>query len=386
MSVRKKRFFYLITIFFTLLFIEFCSFVATFYFWERGVLYHPLYVEPAEYEEYLNTRDEVLGWPSPSLFCASSNCWFDTSGSRHIPAFPDPAKYPSCVSLYGDSFTYGMPATNEDAWGNILSQSLNCRVSNYGVGGYGTDQAYLRFRKNRNDNSKVVILGYASENILRNVNQYRQLLYHGGYKGEFALKPRFIINNKGKLELIPLPKLNYEEFLKMVNSPEKYFKYEYFLPDGDSGILKVKFPCTLTLVRAAIKNFHIRAKIKGIPWYKDFYEIGHPSNALLVTYNIIHEFYLEAQRLHKRPLVLIIPTGLDFAYYNKNKKWPYENLLELLEKNKIEFLDAGPKIIEHIKNIGELFCARNAHFNAEEQKVLAEIVYEHLTKNGFIER
>ena len=33
----------------------------------------------------------------------------------------------------------------QDGWIERLSHKLGCRVANYGVDGYGTDQAYVRF-------------------------------------------------------------------------------------------------------------------------------------------------------------------------------------------------------------------------------------------------
>ncbi len=77
---------------------------------------------------------------------------------------------------------------------------LGCRVSNFGVEGYGTDHSYLRFKYNDRDRAKIVILGHLSENIIRNVNQLKGLLYHS--RG-VDLHPRFIIGQDGSLEFIP---------------------------------------------------------------------------------------------------------------------------------------------------------------------------------------
>jgi len=65
--------------------------------------------------------------------------------------------------LYGDSFTEGSGVDPEHAWSNVLSQLLHCRVANFGVSGYGTDQAYMRFLNNQRDPARVVVLGFLSE-------------------------------------------------------------------------------------------------------------------------------------------------------------------------------------------------------------------------------
>ncbi len=379
MSSPKKFFFSLIVLFFVFFFIEFFAYIAMCCLEQRGIVYYPYYINETEYTEYLNKKDEILGWPLRGQSSAFYGGNYDKSGSRFIPAFPDPDKAAACVSLYGDSYTYGAMVEDSQSWGNILSVSLDCRVSNYGLVAYGTDQAYLRFHNNINDKSQVVILGYFSENILRNINQYRPLLYCNAQQEKFALKPRFIINNQGQLELVPLPNLSFQDFLQMLNSPKKYLKYDYFVPGGNAGVYKREFPHIISLTKVLLRNFHIRAKVRGIPWYMEFYELNHPSGALRVTFNIMKQFYIDADKLYKKPFILIIPTVLDLEYYNTNKKWPYESLKDLLRDNKMDFIDAGPGFIEYLENRDpkELFVARY-HFNEKGEKVLAGIVYAYL--------
>src|SRR5690349_19009125 len=62
---------------------------------------------------HLARRDPVLGWLPPKERWKGD---LDASGSRVVPAFPDPAS-PACASLYGDSFTWGEEVEPEDAWG-----------------------------------------------------------------------------------------------------------------------------------------------------------------------------------------------------------------------------------------------------------------------------
>lgn len=366
--------------------IELAAYMALCCLEAKGIIYHSSRnLSEIEYNEYLNERDQILGW-SPfgnrNIFYSGN---YDLSGSRIIPAFPDPDKNPACVSLYGDSYTYGAMVDNKDAWGNILSVLLNCRVANYGVIAYGTDQSYLLFRKNTKDLSQVVILGYLTENILRNVNQYRPLLYCNAAKEKFALKPRFIINNGGQPELVPLLKINYRNFLQLLEFPEKYLKYEYFIPGGNAGIYKKSFPYSISLIKVLLRNFHIQAKFRGVPWYAEFYDIKHPSHALGVTFNIMKQFYIDADKSHRKAIILIIPTVLDLEYYQKNRKWPYESLKYMLSNKKIEFIDAGPGFMEYLGNRTPytLFAERH-HFNSEGESVLAGIVYAYFKNNGII--
>ena len=161
------------------------------------------------------------------------------------PAFPEPGA--ACVSLYGDSFTFGVGVGNEDAFGNVLSRLLGCRVANYGTPGYGTDQATLRFERNEADEAPVVILAHLTENIARNVNQARQLLHP---KSRYGLKPRFVLRTEGGLELVPLADMTPERFDDLIAHPNQYLRHEYFLPGGDSGVAVLRFPFSLSVLRS----------------------------------------------------------------------------------------------------------------------------------------
>lgn len=383
--MKKKLFFSLILLFIILLTIEIFSWISCAFLVNKGILYTPESVSFQEYQDYLQTRDGVLGWPSLTSLAGGRPGPYDQSGSRIIPAFPDPGAHSPCLSLYGDSFTFG-GANPQTAWANILSKLLDCRVANYGVGGYGTDQAYLRFIKNHFDRAPVVILGYSTENILRNVNQYRFLLYRGRHE-RLALKPRFIVQGDKKLKLIPILKLEYDDFKKMTENPQEMLKYEYFLPGKTSGIFRNNFPFTVSLIKALFNNFHIKSKLKGRPWYEEFYQPDHPSEAIEVTFKIFQEFYSEAKRINKRPLLFVIPTGLDLKTFRRTEYWPYQNLLIKLEKAKFEYLDAGPAIIEYLKQRDpcELFSHCSSHYNQEGERVLALIIYRYLKENEFFE-
>jgi hypothetical protein len=192
LSTGKKILFSTVVFLIVFSFAEVAAYVAGRTLIESGIFYGVDDLSGAE--DYYAKRDPVLGWPPPEHFGGEH---YDESGSRRIPAFPEPGG--ACVSIYGDSFTYGSGVSDEAAWSNQLSMLLGCRVANYGVGGYGTDQATLRFEQNVDDEAAVVILGHLSMNILRNVNSYRKLI---GVRDVFSLKPRFVLDGGGGLQLL----------------------------------------------------------------------------------------------------------------------------------------------------------------------------------------
>jgi lysophospholipase L1-like esterase len=305
----------------------------------------------------------------------------DAAGSRLIPAFPDPAGTRTCVSLYGDSFTEGAGVDSEHAWSNTLSKLLHCRVANFGVSGYGTDQAYLRFLDNLSDQAKVVILGFLSENLMRNVNQLRNLI---STSTECLLKPRFVLNEQGKLTLVPLPQVTKTEYNTLLENPGRILTQEFFLPGGPSGYQRMAFPYTWRIFRAFPLLW--RTLLRHRPIYFDFYQPGHPSQAVQVTLGIMKEFCRQARERDKQPLILIIPTHFDILEYRRSGKWVYQPLLDLLAPNNLEFVDAGPKFVNYLGDAGvaTLYSPETQnHLNEKGNWLLARIVYAHLMQQEF---
>jgi hypothetical protein len=187
---------WLLIIAFLLGFAELASYSLPRIVGQRGIasiLYFPPQVTEARYARILTIRDPILGWGWPP---SRVHDHLDSTGARFSPAYPEPGN--ECVTLYGDSFTYGVGVREEYAWGNTLAERLRCRVGNFGVGGYGTDQALLRFMHNPNDPSSVAVLGIYADNIQRNVNRVRYFLAGGD---PLLIKPRFVLGDDGALKL-----------------------------------------------------------------------------------------------------------------------------------------------------------------------------------------
>jgi hypothetical protein len=175
------------------------------------------------------------------------------------------------------------------AWPNQLALKLGCRVANYGVNGYGTDQAYLRFTSMRDDEASVAILGYFSDDIIRNVNQLRNLV---SPTADIGLKPRYVIGAAGELQLIPIESPSPDQLKEIMASPGKFLHNEYFVPDGPSGLVSESFPYISTTVRS-LWSYKIHAALRRESPYAAFYRENHPSQALEISRRILLMFAQE---------------------------------------------------------------------------------------------
>ncbi len=318
------------------------------------------------YKNYLTDRDDLLGWPAQS----------ERATPRFTPAFPQPGE--ECLSLYGDSFVFAHDVDDEYAWGNILSEKLNCRVANFGVAGYGTDQAYLRFLYQSADQAPITILGFFPENGLRNVNQYRYLLSGGEL---FSFKPRFILEDEN-LRLIPLPTITYEELPAFFQAPKQYLAYETFFPGSDYGSVPFSFPYSFHLVQAASQEQTINWLLNKPSWEK-FLHPGHPTGAFEITTSIMEAFVTECNLRNKRCLVLFFPSPSSFAWYHEQHTLAIQPLIDELNAQGIEQLALTPALSQILD--GESFCEilsipeRCAgHFNERGNYMIADIVANHL--------
>ena len=58
-------------------------------------------------------------------------------------------KFKNPIATYGDSYVFCRQVGDNETWQEFLSQKNKLFISNYGVGNYGLDQAYLKFKQNK---------------------------------------------------------------------------------------------------------------------------------------------------------------------------------------------------------------------------------------------
>jgi len=347
----------------TLLVIELLAYLVANFLASKGALYKPQSEEG--FASYVARRHPVLGWvPKP-------NAGFDNVGSRPTPAHPDTRN--PCVSLYGDSFTWSSEVGPESAWGNRLSASLKCRVHNFGVPGYGSDQAYLRFLHNKRDTAPVVVLVHLSENILRNTNRYAWLQYPGS---SFSFKPRFLVGDSGNLIYVPPMQPSRETFREIIAAPEVFLENDSFVPGKSAGVEHFRFPFTVSIART-FGHISIQSKLTGKPWYTSYYDPLHETGALTLTKLIMTNFVRDARRKSRIPVVAIMPTGLDLRYYGIHGKWPYQPLLDALTEADFSVINIGDGMMKRVATDDpcNLFDDCSGHFNELGYAMVAKVLH-----------
>jgi len=335
------------------------------------------------FQQYLAQRDPVLGWPYPKEYGAN----LDATGAQHNPMFAPDGRRAPCVSLYGDSFTEGGDASSDDGkWGNLLSGRLNCYVANFGVGGYGTDQAFLRFSGNQNDRSPVVILGIHTENVMRNLTRLRDLQNYGRW---YALKPRFVLNAQDELELVPKPTLSEAEYLRVIGAQRPLLKLpdEHFQPGGSAGVVALSFPYSVSVIRNMLKFEGFRSRLADRPDWMAYLQPGHPSNGLGISAAIAQQFVTLSKAQNRTPLLVILPHPMDFEYFEEKAVWPHHHLRQAYATRNLPFEDFGPYLLAHAKATGResrKFFGPTMHYNDAGNALVARFVHERLVARSMI--
>jgi hypothetical protein len=161
----------------------------------------------------LFTDDASLGWkPRPG---AHNELYaYNAAGLRartidEVPAPPVAGSDPVRVAVFGDSFAHGSEVGFDESWSTRVQQALQrpdrpVEVLNFGVPGYGMDQAFLRWQhEGRGASPDVVVFGLQIENAGRNLNLLRVL--YDSADLPFA-KPRFVeVGDRLDVVNVPVP-------------------------------------------------------------------------------------------------------------------------------------------------------------------------------------
>lgn len=211
------------------------------------------------------------------------------------------------LATFGDSYTHCDEVGDAETWQSYLADELRADVYNFGVGGYGPDQALLRFReKSRELATPLVALGVVLENINRVVNRYRPFYYRE--TGIPLTKPRFLLE-RDALVLLPNPVSRPEELARLADPAFVHAIGEQDFWYSGAERSRLGFPYLRLLFspaiwRQALEGGRVkRSEINERParnLWKD-------PVARKIFLGILDLFVKDALAMGSRPLILILP-------------------------------------------------------------------------------
>jgi len=286
------------------------------------------------------------------------------------------------IALFGDSFTHGDEVPYESTWAYLLEKNLNnagldVEVMNFGVCGYGFDQAYLRWlTKGIKFSPDIVVLGFVSIDVQRAVNIFRFLLTP---RSNFPFsKPRYVLSGDD-LKLVNSPAMSPKEVAKTLNSPDKseILKYEYYYNADDYQDKFWRRSKFVSLFSFTLNDLMSKYESQAMP-SEDY--MGIDSEAAKLSLRIISEFGKSVKANKARFLIVTLPQPRDLRYFQKRSKLEYADILTAL-KQRHDVICAEERLLDvyKAKGVGSLFMERG-HYTPPGHKIVADIVSQYLIK------
>ncbi len=306
-------------------------------------------------------NDDALGWvlydgnPRPTL--------------NYTNNFPISR---ACVFVFGDSFSHSDEVSNKFSWASILEQKLGCPVANFGVGGYGTDQAYLSLVRNlpnnahSQSNKKVVLFGVYEEMLRRNMAA--SWLFYCCKNEKKMIKPYFVLNDNGEDLVEHAIPLNHKlDDIKKHHNNDRYY-----------SLYRLEFPYIFTL----IKNIKLRLD------KKEFDRIAiEPSgrvfgdrDAALIQHLLMKKVIEVAHNRGYTVGFIFFPTPA--SALNDSPSYRYSGFIDSVHdriNNNAFIIDLHPALNIATKKIG-LLKAPLGHYNERGNEVIANHIYTTLVK------
>ena len=250
------------------------------------------------------------------------------------------------VATVGDSFTFGLEVRFEDSWAARLEQLLGSQVQvlNFGVDGYGVDQAYLRYSRDvRQWHPELVLLGFIRHDLYRSLVVYSFVAFPEGFP--FA-KPRFVVD-AGMLRLLNVPLPSPQEILSRRTIAD--LPFVEFDPGYDPGEWDWHAYHRSRLIRLVLSRFRR---------WPDQNVRATDQVATFLNGEIITSFARLAEREGTRPLVVFFPARSDFGATDR-RVW--NGVVTTLRARGIDYVDLTPCVSE--LGVSELFIQGRPHYS-----------------------
>lgn len=215
------------------------------------------------------------------------------------------------LATYGDSFTHCDEVGNKDTWQTFLAEKIHGNVLNFGVGGYGTDQAFIKYRLHHEVRTPLVALCILPENINRVVNVYPPFYNHD--QGLALPKPRFVKQGaswrlfENPLDAVTdIPRLADPRFLRQLGAMDYWFQFSKQLPNTDFPFSFSLFKWRHHVTRSLRASLRSRIPKQGCAEAFPF-NLWDEAEPFGVMCHVVDSFVQLARRQGSVPVIVILP-------------------------------------------------------------------------------
>lgn len=332
------------------------------------------------HDDMIAVHDPDLGWrPRPGLRNGPDDVNRDALRSRReYDAMP-----PSGVlriAAFGDSFVYGSEVSTQECWPTVLERVRpDTEVLNFGVPGYGQDQAYLRFlAEAKAKNPRTVLFGVAPPTVDRILNVLGAFRTLEGTDAGTVSKPRFVLDERGELVLIRNPLNRLEDFRRCLDDPQALrelgrfdFWYEPLLYESwwfdHLHVCRVLFAGWAVAKR---RYFDPDRPLCGPPGRAVF---NTSSSGYRILTKILVKFCDDARAEGMQPLVLLLPDGYSVEQSRRGRADVMDPLRRYCVSERLPFADATQAFLGSFANAElDAMFLNKFHYSAEGNRMVAE--------------
>lgn len=269
---------------------------------------------------------------------------------------------------------------DRETWQEYLSLLVEQDVYNFGTGGYGTDQAYLKFLEiYPKVKTPIIILGLTTENINRIANVYRPFYFLTGLK---LTKPRFKIV-KDKLILLKNPIRNKDEIMKLQNLRfiNEIGQNDFWYNRNNYPIFK--FPYSKIIINKRLW-LEIIWKIKGHkiddicpqPWSN----LWENKEATDIMFKIFESFVNKVESEKAIPIIMVIPEKSEVLHKLK-RGIDIEKTLKIIEfcnANNLLYFSPINGFVDYVKAENDVDILYNGHISSRGNQIIADQLFKYL--------
>lgn len=319
--------------------------------------------------------DSTLGW----IYAPGWNSDGDRINFQGIRALREFTRTPSDtvvrIAAFGDSFVYDTEVSTDKAWTSRFNEyAVGVEILNYGVGGYGTDQSLLRYRREGMDLCPdAVIIGFAPVNVRRTVNVYRRFI---SVRTGLLTKPRFQLVD-GESKLIPNPIRDRSAWARFIENPAAIKELGRYDQWYESLVYENPLYDWSASVRLVV-NLWIRVKRRWLDPDRivDRGVLNTSSEAYRIQLALLKRFVAEVTESGRTPVVLMLPDRDVVSAALDGRPPVYASLTNALTRSGVNVLDAADAFTDAFTKVGtrigvsSLFMP-GGHYSAAGTELLA---------------
>jgi hypothetical protein len=283
---------------------------------------------------------------------------------------------------YGDSFTEG-EVPPDDTWQARFEKLTGQAILNLGVGGYGVDQAVLKFEKyGHQHRTRLAILGLYNQMYRRALSHY-SLYYFRNDNFRFAFKPMFV-QRDGRFELIRPPCADAACLVQLLSNREhevwrRLAQDDYWYRANES-LPTPGFPNTVAFARVAGKILRERRESRGA---ENYFFVNTAS--LDLTEYLVERFAQASRQRGMQPVCVMLYSVKDLRLIKTGTRFDDELTRRIAAKG-IPCVDTAPYMLEHARGENDLavLSTHDGHLNGRGNLLVAGALARGLAAMAFL--